>query len=136
MVNDERDNSFNAGRGREYSASLAQSSYESRRLKSVRSWLLDDTELERLVVKLIENHWSPEQIQGRLKLEMGKHIISTSTIYRAINQHILITPDTKKTKRGLKSKLRHKGKRRHKSGTEEHLGKIPNMRSIEDNQQK
>lgn len=99
-------------------------------MKSVRRRLLDDTELRKLVIKLIEKRWSPEQIQGRLKLEMGKNIISTSTIYRAINQRILITPDTEKIKRGLKSKLRHKGKRRHKSGTEKRRGKIPNMRSI------
>ena len=123
-------NSFNTGRGRTYRASTAQKHYEHRRENSVRKKLLDQSELRDLVICLIELHWSPEQIQGRLKLEHGKHIISTATIYRAIDQRILITPDTKNTKRGLKSKLRHKGKRRHRQGEEERRGKIPNTRSI------
>ena len=125
-----RRNSFNTGLKQTYRASTAQNRYEHRREKSIHKRVLDQFELRNLIIRLIELHWSPEQIQGRLKLERGKHIISTSTIYRGIDQRILITPDTKNTKRELRSKLRHRSKRRHRQGEEERRSKIPNTRSI------
>ena len=45
---------------------------------------------------------------------------------------MLIISDAINTKRGLKSKLWHKGKRRHRQGEVKRRGKIPNTRLIEE----
>lgn len=125
-------NSFQVGRGRCYRASTAQRAYESRRLSCVRPRLLDDGELAGLVRRLIvEERWSPEQVAGRIGLERPELAVSASTIYRAINGRRLDPPDLESTRRGIKARLRHKGKRRHrKGGPEERRGKIPGTRPI------
>lgn len=125
-------NSFTVGRGRCYRASTAQRAYEARRLSCVRTRRLDDGELAGLVVKLIvKERWSPDQIAGRIRLERPELAVSASTIYRAINARRLDPPDLERTRRGLKARLRHKGKRRRRrDGPEERRGKIPGARPI------
>ena len=125
-------NSFQVGRGRCYRASTAQRAYGSRRLSCVRPRLLDDGELAGLVRRLIvEERWSPEQVAGRIGLERPELAVSASTIYRAINGRRLDPPDLESTRRGIKARLRHKGKRRHRrGGPEERRGKIPGTRPI------
>jgi len=60
------------------------------------------------------NHWSPEQISNRLKVENNDIQLSTTTIYRAIYSGIF----DNKTKTDGYAKatrmLRHHGKKRHK----------------------
>lgn len=127
-------NSFTVGAGRCYRASTAQRAYESRRLSCVRPRSLDDGRRAELVRHLIvEEHWSPEQIAGRIRLERPDLWVSASTIYRAINERRLDPPDLERTRRGIKARLRHKGKRRHRGdGPEERRGKIPGTRPIDD----
>lgn len=127
-------NSFTVGSGRCYRASTAQRSYESRRLACVRPRMLDDPERSGLVQGLIvRERWSPEQIAGRIRLEKPRLAVSMATIYRAINDRRLDPPDLKRTRRGIKARLRHKGKRRHRrDGPEERRGRIPGIRPIDE----
>ena len=124
-------NSSRAGRAG-YRASAAQRRYEARRRSCRRRRLLDDPGLARLVTaKIAEGRWSPEQVAGRIALERPEMSVSASTIYRAINDRRLDPPELRRTARGLKGRLRHKGKRRHrKDGREERRGKIPGTRPI------
>ena len=46
-------------------------------------------QLVNYVQEKLNNHWSPEQISGRLKLEFNKQIISFSTIYSWLYKGIL-----------------------------------------------
>lgn len=111
--------------GEFYRASTAQRRYEARRLRCRRGRLLDDPELRSLVQrKILEDRWSPEQASGRLALERGRGVVSTSTIYRAINDRRLDTPELARTARGMRGRLRHRGKRRRRRGEAERRGKI------------
>lgn len=67
----------------------AQRNYTLRRKNSVRKRLLSNPALE-ADVRFFLGHlfWSPEQIANRFRLE-GKHTISTSTIYRALDNGLL-----------------------------------------------
>lgn len=124
-------NSYRNGGGRAYRASTAQRKYEGRRLSCRRGRLLDDPELAALVTgKIREGRWSPEQVAGRIALETGRRAVSRSTIYRAIDSRRLDPPDLAGTARGMRGELRHRGKRRHRSGEEERRGKIPGTRPI------
>lgn len=109
-----------------YRASTAQRRYEARRSPCRRRRRLDDPRLRSLVQRrIIEDRWSPAQIAGRLRLEEGREVVSAATIYRAIAGRGLDTPELARTSRGIASKLRHGGKRRHRRGEEERRGKIP-----------
>lgn len=79
-------NSCAAGaRNEYYRASTAQARYERRRKSCRRTRLLDDAALFELVAgKFLGRRWSPEQIEGRLALELGRSPVSDTTIYRAI----------------------------------------------------
>ena len=50
---------------------------------------LPNASLVNYVQEKLNNHWSPEQISGRLKLEFNKQIISFSTIYSWLYKGIL-----------------------------------------------
>ena len=63
---------------------------------------------------ILEYHWSPEAIVGRIQLEHGCRFVSVPTIYRAIHAGLL-NPSGASAKFVLR-KLRHHGKRRHKKG--------------------
>lgn len=129
-----RRNSFPVGPGPGacYRASTAQRKYGRRRLACVRPRKMDDPELASLVVRMIvDERWSPEQIAGRISLERPELSVSCATIYRAISARSLDPPGLAGTKRGIRSALRHRGKRRHAAGgPEERRGTIPGMRSI------
>lgn len=114
-------NSFSVGGGTCYRASTAQARYEKRREACVRPRILDDPDTFELVrSKFLEGRWSPEQIEGRLALELGSSPVSDSTIYRAVRGGLF---DGCVGGRKASRRLRHKGKRRRSPG-EERRGKI------------
>lgn len=113
-----------------YRASTAQALYEQRRKSCVRPRILDDPETFELVRgKFLEEQWSPEQIEGRLALELGESPVSDTTIYRGIDSGMFDgCIGGKKAAR----KLRHKGKRRKRAGQEERRGKIVVSNTIDE----
>lgn len=93
-----------------YRASTAQARYERRRKACVRPRVLDDPGTFELVrSKFLEDQWSPEQIEGRLALELGSSPVSDSTIYRWIREGRF---DGCVGGRKASRRLRHRGKRR------------------------
>ena len=93
-----------------YRASTAQRRYEGRRLACRRRRALDDERVFNLVRdKFLEEQWSPEQIEGRLALELGRSPVSDTTIYRGIHAGRF---DGCIGGRKAKRRLRHRGKRR------------------------
>ena len=71
--------------GESYDANRAQEKYDSRRKLCRRKRKLDDPELFALIKeRFLKLHWSPEQIQYRLRHEGRPHAISYATIYRGI----------------------------------------------------
>ena len=69
-----------------YSPSHAQESYHMAKSHCGRKRMLEiDHNLSNTVRPLfLDYQWSPEEIEGRLRLEYGKAVISYQTIYRAI----------------------------------------------------
>jgi IS30 family transposase len=114
-----------------YRASTAQKRYEQRRLACRRHRLLENATLFELVrSKFLEDQWSPEQIEGRLRLE-GTHRISDSTIYRGIKAGLFDgCIGGKKAAR----RLRRKGRKR-RSPSSERRGKIIVVHDITDRPQ-
>ena len=93
-----------------YDAIRAQADYEQKRKACRRRRKLDDPELYALVKeKFLDQQWSPEQIQYRLRHENSQHSISSATIYRAIYAGLFNDPDWV---RSGKRNLRHRGKKR------------------------
>lgn len=125
-------NSFAVGSGRCYRASTAQRGCESRRVSCVRPGVLDDERGAGLVRRLIvREHWSPGRIAGGIAVERPGLMVSASTVCRAINERRLDPPGLTRTRRGIRARLRHKGKRRHgRGGPEERRGEIPGARPI------
>ena len=112
----------------EYFSSKAQANYQKRRKKCGSKKKLSDDKLFKLVKRLfLEEHWSPEQIAARLKLENYPIRISYKTIYRAIYAGMFDTPQQRRStgNRGAIRKLRHKGKPRRLKGYVSNRGKIP-----------
>ena len=104
-----------------YRASTAQARYEKRREPCRRTAILDDDQLFSLVgSKFLEEQWSPEQIEGRLALELGASPVSDSTIYRAIAAGRF---DGLIGGRRAACRLRRKGRARRSPGSERR-GKI------------
>lgn len=79
---------------------------------------------------ILEYHWSPEEIVGRIQLEHGCRLVSVPTIYRAIHAGLLNPPGA--SAKFVLRKLRHHGKRHHKKGSEEHRGKFVISHPIEE----
>ena len=97
-----------------YSASQAQACYQQRRKACRRKRKLDDPERFALVKRLfLQKHWSPEQIQHRLRHEGSPHAISYATIYRGIYAGRFNDPDWVKSG---KQRLRYRGKKRQRKG--------------------
>ena len=69
-----------------YSPSHAQESYHMAKSHCGRKRMLEiDHNLSNTVKHLfLDYQWSPEEIEGRLRLEYGKTVVSYQTIYRAI----------------------------------------------------
>lgn len=61
--------------------------------------------LQKIIIRLLKKHWSPEQIAGRLKLEKGKTVVCHETIYKWIYSK---KPELKKYLRCKKGKYRRK----------------------------
>lgn len=120
---------------KEYLPVNAQKKYEKRRKKCHRHKLLEDVVLYELVKDRFLNHrWSPEQIANRLRIEGSEYSISYNTIYRAIYAGMFDTPEQLRSQgnRGMKRRLRHKGKPRHKKREDDRRGKIAISHSIEE----
>ena len=117
-----------------YRPSVAQAHYRRRRKKCRRAHLLENADLRAKVMELfLEKHWSPEQIQQRLRLENSEYQISYATIYRGIYKHLLEPCPLRDGQRGVVLRLRHKGKRRHPTGKKRsNCGKLTNMLLIDD----
>ena len=58
----------------------------------------------------LDYQWSPEEIEGRLRLEYGKTVVSYQTIYRAIYRGHFEDDSLSHGARGVIRKLRHRGK--------------------------
>ena len=82
----------NLGKDGSYSAHEAESKYQKRRQRCVRKRRLDEPEIRKLVTEKLLEFWSPEQIDGRMKFECGKHQVSYATIYRGIQSGLLTVP--------------------------------------------
>ena len=85
-----------------YKAHIAQDKYEIRRIKCKPYGKIANASLVDYVQKNLNNHWSPEQISGRMKLEFNEQVISYSTIYSWLYKGML--------KRCSIALLRRKGK--------------------------
>lgn len=110
-------NSFAVGLGRCHRASTAQRGCESRRVSRVRPGVLDGERGAGLVRRLIvREHWSPGRIAGGIAVERPGLMVSASTVCRAISERRLDPPGLTCTRRGIRARLRHKGKRRHGRG--------------------
>lgn len=108
---------------RRYYGCIAQKMYEKRRKKCGRKKLLANPELLELVRFLfMEQQFSPEEIDNRLKYEKNQFQISYTTIYRGIWGKVFdqFLPKDKKASR----KLRHRGKRRKNRNLQENRGKL------------
>lgn len=64
---------------------------------------------------ILEYHWSPEEIVGRIQLEHGCRLVSVPTIYRAIHAGLLNPPEA--SAKFVLRKLRHHEKRCHKKNS-------------------
>ena len=78
---------------------------------------------------ILESHWSPEEIVGRIQLEHGCRLVSIPTIYRAIRAGLLNLQ--RASAKFVLRKLQHHGKQRHKKGSEEHRDKFVISHPIE-----
>lgn len=125
-------NSFAVGSGRGHRASTAQRGRESRRVSCVRPGILDGERGAGLVRRLVvREHRSPGRIAGGIAVERPGLMVFASAIYRAINERRLDPPGLTRTRRGIRARLRHKGKRRRgRGGPEERRGEIPGARPI------
>lgn len=114
------------GRGTDgdYCALAAQKKADKRRKASRRPRLLADPARRAMVASCLAWQWSPEQIEGRMRLEHPETSISDSTIYRAISAGMLDSGQC--GTRRAKERLRHRGKRRRKNGAaKDGRGQIP-----------
>lgn len=80
---------------------------------------------------VVREHWSPGRIAGGIAVERPGLMVFASAIHRAINERRLGPPGLTRTRRGIRARPRHKGKRRHgRGGPEERRGEIPGARPI------
>jgi IS30 family transposase len=128
-----RELSRNTTRKRPYSPTNAQNRAVKQHLHGGAKRKVSDPKTRELVRRLfLNNHWSPEQISNRLKVENNAIQLSTNTIYRAIYSGIF---DNKTKSNGyLKATrmLRHHGKKRHKRGIKDTRGKIVISHNLEE----
>ena len=107
-----------------YNYELAQRKYETR-LKFRGRKPVFTKEMKDIVISLLEESYSPEQMKGRSNVE-GVAMVSHETIYRWIW-------DNKRKKGTLYQNLRRKGKKYNKRGnTHAGRGYIPNRIDIEE----
>lgn len=122
----------NEGQRRNYSPGEAEKRYRSCRKRCHKKTVFSNPAAKTLVQHLfLDEQWSPEQIENRLKQENNPIQVSFSTIYRGIYTGILERTKLSKGHRGIARKLRHRGKTRHKKGEQETRGKIKISNPIE-----
>ena len=118
-----RRNGWRGPSGRVYRASTSQGRADERRLRCRRPRLMDDPERRALVVGLMrDEHWSPEQISGRIAMERPDLAVSRESIYRAVRSGALDRELPGHRKASVL--LRHHGKRRRGKGFRERRGKV------------
>lgn len=112
------------GRNGRYGAIAAQSRSDARRKACRPRKRLSDPALAAEVRRrIVDDRWSPEQIDGRFRLERGgRCVVSFSTIYRAVNAGELDPPQAAPEER-VRGRLRRRG-RRPGRGREETRGRI------------
>ena len=100
-----------------YSPSHAQKSYYIAKSHCGRKRMLEiDHNLSNTVKHLfLDYQWSPEEIEGQLRLEYGKTVISYQTIYRAIYRGHFDDNSLSHRARGGIRKHRHRGKTSHQT---------------------
>ena len=111
------------GRHGRYGALKAQERADERRKACRPKRRLDDPALAREVrSRIVDGRWSPEQIDGRLRLERGRCVVSFATIYRAVNAGRMDAPGARGSE-PVRRHLRRKGKKARR-GREEARGRI------------
>lgn len=111
------------GRHGRYGALKAQERADERRKACRPKRRLDDPALAREVrSRIVDGRWSPEQIDGRLRLERGRCVVSFATIYRAVNEGRMDAPGARGSE-PVRRHLRRKGKKARR-GREETRGRI------------
>lgn len=106
-----------------YSPSKAQRRYEKRRKNCGRKHILCCPEKREVIRRFIQDeHWSPEQIEQRLKMEGNEFQISLSSIYRAIHAGLFGPERRIKREQRFSYHLRRKGKWPNKKGEENKQG--------------
>ncbi len=86
-----------------YTAHIAQDQYEIRRIKCKPYGKSANASLVSYIQDKLNDHWSPEQISGRIKLELKNQAISFSTIYSWLYNGILKQCSVKLLRRKGKS---------------------------------
>lgn len=111
------------GDKRTYWASKAQQKAAKRRKEKKPRRRAITPELQNVIVQQLEQHWSPEQISGRIRLEQGGGP-GRQSIYEFIYED-------KKRGGGLYKNLRINGKRRYRRRAGRKRDKIPDRQDIE-----
>ena len=116
----------NSNKDGSYSAHTADLRYKQRRKNCGRKPILQTNEALRCqVIEKLEEYWSPEQIEGRAKLEnYGFHVISNKTIYRAIENGVV--------PKSMRLYLRLKRVRNRKKKADDKRGMLQDTVSIHD----
>ena len=114
----------NSNKDGSYSAHRADMKYRQRRKNCGRKPMLQtDEKLKEYVIDKLEKYWSPEQIEGRAKLENnGNHVISNKTIYRAIENGII--------PKNMRICLRFKRVKNRKKKSDDKRGRVQDTISI------
>ena len=86
----------NHSRDEGYNAIGAQRKYNKRRKNCVKKQLLSNEGIYDLVKSGLEEYWSPEQVSNTLP---EGYVVSTSTIYRALNNNMFPLSTKKKQRR-------------------------------------
>ena len=109
----------------DYKAHLAQRYYEKRREASKEPYRLEEDDVLRgYVEEKLKEYWSPEQISGRIKKDLGTRI-SSLTIYGWIYRD---GEEGGEFYRYLRQNHRRRRKRR---GGKDHRGQMPDRRMID-----
>lgn len=118
-----RRNGWQGPAGRRYRAPAAQRRADGRRLRRRRPRLMDEPERRSPAVGLMrDEHWSPEEISGRISEERRGLAVSGSAIHRAVGPG---SPDCGLPgHRKAARLLRHHGKRGHGKGGRGRRGRV------------
>lgn len=112
----------NKSRKHPYSPSSAQRAYKKRRERCGRKHILSCAEKREHIRHLIQDlHWSPEEIENRLRMESAPVQLSYAAIYRAIHAGLFDTNKreaSRNKKKAFAYHLRRKGKKKRKNWEE------------------